>query len=74
MKHIEMLESKSLKELLELWIEIDKKDVTTDTANVRGWIMDEITKRHPDKVDQWLDDEMEKGQNLDIRNYFNELI
>lgn len=52
--------------LILTWKQLDKVQVTTAVAKVRGWVMDEIEKRFPKEFDCW----MENCQNDDnIESY-----
>ena len=51
----ELIESRTDKELLKDWQEIDKLPVTDHIATVRGWLMDEIQKRWSEEFDRWIE-------------------
>lgn len=65
----ELLKSKTMEELLELW-EMTIPMSGTKTAVVRGWLMDEIESRNPKAFDEWL--ESAKCADEELRNYMAE--
>lgn len=52
---LQMLEDMSIAQLLEVWDEVDKKEVTPEIATVRGWVMDELEKRDSIAFENWID-------------------
>ena len=63
---LETLKKSSLEKLLDLW------DLTTalngpQVPTVRGWLMDEISRRNPDGFDAWLD--LDAPEDQDLRRY-----
>ena len=63
---IEKLQNMSTEQLLDLFeLTTDINDVNIST--VRGWLMDEIERRFPEKFEAWLDsNECEDG---DLRKF-----
>jgi hypothetical protein len=56
MKNINtVLKNATNEELVEIWLELDKQEVTPEIAMVRDWVMDELQKKFPKAYDKWLD-------------------
>ena len=59
----ETLKNSSLEKLLDLWELTDKMN-GPQVPTVRGWLMDEIERRHPDGFDAWMDQDAAEDQDL----------
>lgn len=57
---INNLKTLPTKQLLELWDETDRKHeaegMTSDLADVRGWIMEALEAKNPTAFDAWMED------------------
>lgn len=42
-------------DIIKDWVELDKKTVTPEVAEIRGIYLNEIEKRFPDAFDAWTD-------------------
>lgn len=62
----ETLKNFSLGKLLELW-ELTTALNGPQVPTVRGWLMDEISRRNPDGFDAWLD--LDAPEDQDLRHY-----
>ena len=51
----QILSTRTNSELIADWLVLDQKKVNQETADVRGWYMDEIEKRFPKEFDNWLE-------------------
>ena len=50
------LKGMSEKKLVELWNEVDKKEVNLEVAKVRGWLMEALEAKNPEAFDAWMED------------------
>jgi lysylphosphatidylglycerol synthetase-like protein (DUF2156 family) len=56
MKNINtVLKNATNEELIQIWLRLDKKEITTEIAIFRGLVMDELQKKLPEAFDKWLD-------------------
>lgn len=44
----------TIKQLIDLWNETEKKIVNMEVAMVRGWIMDSLQAKNPTAFDSWM--------------------
>lgn len=51
----DILKTKTVKNLIDLFITTENMPYTSELPTVRGWIMDELEERNPKAFDQWLD-------------------
>ena len=52
---IKSLKAMSLGKLIELWNELDKKEMTVEVGKVRGWLMDALEAKNPEAFDNWIE-------------------
>ena len=53
-------------QLLQLWEMTAAMEYSQKLADVRGWLMDEISVRHPEEFDAWLDSD---ADDMKLREY-----
>ena len=54
----EIISKQTLDQLLTQW-ELTSVINDSNIYTVRGWLMDELSKRNPEAFDKWLDDDAE---------------
>ena len=47
--------NRTTNELIELFEETEKMEITNELATVRGWIMDELETRNAEAFEKWID-------------------
>lgn len=52
---MKLLEKMSLENLIEQWEIVSKMKVTSEIATVRGWILEALEEKAPDKMDAYYD-------------------
>lgn len=53
-------------QLLQLWEMTVTMKYSQQLADVRGWIMDELSVRHPTEFDAWLDSD---SDDMELKKY-----
>ena len=66
----EILKGLSTEQVIEVWEEVDQKEVTVEIATVREFIFNELESRNAKAFEQWIDDEFEQGKTISPRKYF----
>lgn len=61
-----MISKLTMAQLLDEWELTELAEPSMELATVRGWLMDEMEKRNPDAVSQWLEDD---NMYADVRSY-----
>lgn len=61
-----MLSKYTLDQLIEQWEIICTKKTTMDVVNVRGWILEALEEKEPEKMESFYDS---FAQDLELRNY-----
>jgi hypothetical protein len=49
------LSKMSIERLLEQWELVSKMEVTQEVVTTRGWILDALTMKNPEAMDEYLD-------------------
>lgn len=61
-----MISRMSDEQLLQLWEMTAVMEYSQSLADVRGWLMDELSVRHPEHFDRWLDSD---ADDMELRKY-----
>ena len=52
---VEQLKLMSIEKLCKIWIELDKKEINTEVAKVRGWMMAAMENKNQIAFDEWIE-------------------
>lgn len=55
--YTKLIASRTDEQLINDWVELDKRPMTQEVADVRGWMMTEIERRWPVEFGTWMDSE-----------------
>lgn len=67
LNHPSKLRDLPLADLLEIWSQSEKMQMSLELADVRGWLMDELENRDPEAFDAWIEN---ITANDDPKTYF----
>lgn len=65
----EILSRYTTSQLLEQWEILCTKETTIDVINARGWLLDALEEREPQKMEKFYDDLSAKD--TDLRKYLS---